>query len=89
MQTKKYLFIGLKNDESEYQMEVKLIRENPDGSADFSFDLSDQEKEALLCLGILTGIKRGIEEGKLYVAEREQVDGNEDSSTLQTSTVQT
>ena len=70
-------------------MEVKLIRENPDGSADFSFDLSDKEREALLCLGILTGIKRGIEEGKLYVAEREQVDGNEDSSTLQTSTVQT
>lgn len=50
-------------------MEVKLIRENPDGSADFSFDLSDQEKEALLCLGILTGIKRGIEEGLKYVAE--------------------
>jgi hypothetical protein len=50
-------------------MEVKLIRENPDGSADFSFDMTDKEKEALLCLGILTGIKRGIEEGKKYVAE--------------------
>lgn len=69
-------------------MEVKLIRENPDGSADFSFDLSDQEKEALLCLGIMTGIKNGIEEGKLYMAEREQADGNEDSSTLQAPTVQ-
>jgi hypothetical protein len=65
-------------------MEVKLIRENPDGSADFSFDLSDKEKEALLCLGILTGIKRGIEEGLKYVAPpaEEQTDGNEDSSTL-------
>ncbi len=63
-------------------MEVKLIRENPDGSADFSFDLSDKEKEALLCLGILTGIKRGIEEGKLYMTEEQQQDGNEDSSTL-------
>jgi hypothetical protein len=61
-------------------MEVKLIRENPDGSADFSFDLSDKEKEALLCLGILTGIKRGIEEGKLYMTE-EQQDG-ETGSTL-------
>ena len=79
--TKKCLFIGLKNVESEYQMEVKLIRENPDGSADFSFDMTDKEKEALLCLGILTGIKRGIEEGKLYMTE-EQTDGNEDSSTL-------
>ena len=62
-------------------MEVKLIRENPDGSADYSFDLNDKEKEALLCLGILTGIKRGIEEGKKYVAEGQQ-DGDEDSSTL-------
>ena len=61
-------------------MEVKLIRENPDGSADFSFDMSDKEKEALLCLGILTGIKRGIEEGKLYMTEEQQ--HGEDSSTL-------
>ena len=63
-------------------MEVKLIRENSDGSADFSFDMTDKEKEALLCLGILTGIKRGIEEGKKYMAEQEQQNGNEDSSTL-------
>ena len=63
-------------------MEVKLIRENSDGSADFSFDMTDKEKEALLCLGILTGIKRGIEEGKLYMTEEQQQDGNEDSSTL-------
>ncbi len=65
-------------------MEVKLIRENPDGSADFSFDMTDKEKEALLCLGIITGLKAGIEEGKKYVAEpaEEQTDGNETGSTL-------
>lgn len=62
-------------------MEVKLIRENPDGSADFSFDMTDKEKEALLCLGILTGIKRGIEEGKTYMAEGSDTD-EQDSSTL-------
>jgi len=62
-------------------MEVKLIRENPDGSADFSFDMTDKEKEALLCLGILTGIKRGIEEGKLYMTEEQQQHG-ETGSTL-------
>ena len=61
-------------------MEVKLIRENPDGSADYSFDMTDKEKEALLCLGILTGIKRGIEEGKKYMTG-EQTDG-EAGSTL-------
>ena len=65
-------------------MEVKLIRENPDGSADYSFDMSTEEKEALLCLGILTGLKRGIEEGKKYMTEgqpQEAKDG-QDSSTL-------
>ncbi len=62
-------------------MEVKLIRDNPDGSADYSFDMTEKEKEALLCFAILTGIKNGIEEGKKYMAG-EQQDGNEDSSTL-------
>jgi hypothetical protein len=55
-------------------MEVKLIRENPDGSADFSFDMSDEEKESLLCLGILTALKKGIEEGKTYMAEGAESD---------------
>jgi hypothetical protein len=63
-------------------MEVKLIRENPDGSADYSFDMTDKEKEALLCFAIMAGIKRGIEEGKKYMAGEQQQDGNEDSSTL-------
>jgi hypothetical protein len=65
-------------------MEVKLIRENPDGSADYSFDMTEKEKEALICLGIIAGLKAGIEEGKKYVAQsaEEKTDGNEDSSTL-------
>jgi len=53
-------------------MEVKLIRENPDGSADYSFDMTDKEKEALLCFAIMTGIKNGIEEGKKYMAGEQQ-----------------
>ena len=63
-------------------MEVKLIRENPDGSADYSFDMTEKEKEALLCFAILTGIKNGIEEGKKYMAGEQQQHGDEDSSTL-------
>ena len=65
-------------------MEVKLIRENPDGSADYSFDMSPEEKEALLCLGILTGLKRGIEEGKKYMTEgqSQEAEDGQDSSTL-------
>lgn len=53
-------------------MEVKLIRENPDGSADYAFDMSTEEKESLLCLGILTALKKGIEEGKEYMAEKDE-----------------
>ena len=60
-------------------MEVKLIRENPDGSADFSFDMTDKEKEALLCLGILTALKKGIEEGKQYMAEKGEISDQETS----------
>lgn len=63
-------------------MEVKLIRENPDGSADYAFDMSDQEKESLLCLGILTALKKGIEEGKQYMAEKGEISDGQDSSTL-------
>lgn len=50
-------------------MEVKLIRDNPDGSSDYAFDMSDEEKESLLCLGILTALKKGIEEGKQYMTQ--------------------
>lgn len=65
-------------------MEVKLLRENDDGSADYSFDMSPEEKEALLCLGILTGLKRGIEEGKKYMAvlQTQEAEDGQNSSTL-------
>lgn len=63
-------------------MEVKLLRENEDGSADYAFDMSDQEKESLLCLGILTALKKGIEEGKQYMAEKGEISDGQDSSTL-------
>lgn len=62
-------------------MEVKLIRENPDGSADYAFDMSTEEKESLLCLGILTALKKGIEEGKQYMTQG-PTDGDQNSSTL-------
>ena len=62
-------------------MEVKLLKENEDGSADYAFDMSTEEKESLLCLGILTALKKGIEEGKKYMTEG-QTDGEQDSSTL-------
>jgi len=48
-------------------MEVKLIKENPDGSADYSFFMSEEEQQLLLKWAIIEAIKRGIEEGKKYV----------------------
>jgi len=47
-------------------VKVNLIKENDDGSADFSFDLNSTEMGMLLNLGILTAIKNGIEEGEKY-----------------------
>lgn len=43
--------------------DVVLIRENPDGSADYQFNLPKEALDALTRLGILTAIKAGIEEG--------------------------
>jgi len=45
-------------------MEVKLIRENEDGSADYSFDMTDEERQALMRWAIIEALKRGVEEGK-------------------------
>ena len=43
---------------------VELLRENPDGSADYQFNFPQEALDALTRLGILTAIKAGIEEAK-------------------------
>ena len=53
-------------------MEVTLIRENPDGSADFQFDMTAEEIQLMVNLGIMTAIKNGLEEAKNYVAEQSE-----------------
>jgi hypothetical protein len=45
-------------------IDVSLLRENADGSAVYSFDLSDDMKDALLRFGILQALKAGIEAAK-------------------------
>ncbi len=50
-------------------MEVKLIRENEDGSADYSFDMTDEERQALMRWAIIEALRRGIEEGKKLQAK--------------------
>ena len=65
-------------------MEVTQIRENPDGSADFSFELSDWERESLLRFGIIEAIRNGIKEGMKYAVREDSV---EDSGGGETDSV--
>jgi hypothetical protein len=53
-------------------MNVELIKENEDGSASYSFDLTAEEAASLLRHGILEAIKAGIKAG-----DELKVDGNE------------
>jgi hypothetical protein len=55
-------------------MEVNLLKENEDGSADYSFDLTAEEQGALIRIGIIEALKRAIEEGKKYVPSETGVD---------------
>ena len=45
-------------------IDVSLLKENADGSAVYSFDLSEDMKDALLRFGILQALKAGIEAAK-------------------------
>lgn len=45
-------------------MNVELIRENADGSADYMFNLSPESVAAFARLGIMTAIQAGLDEAK-------------------------
>jgi hypothetical protein len=55
-------------------MQVSLIRENEDGSADVTFDLTGDEKEALIRYGILEALKAAIKEGEKLMCEGRSLD---------------
>ena len=54
-------------------MNVKFIKENYDGSLSYSFDLTTEEADSLLRLGILEALKAGIREGDKLKVEGEDV----------------
>jgi hypothetical protein len=62
-------------------MELTLVKEHDDGGATYSFDMNDQERLALLHLGIITALEKGIKEGEKY-ADNEDYSNGEASSTL-------
>lgn len=45
-------------------MNLDLIKENEDGSADYSLTLSNEEQEQLIHFAFIEMLKRGIEEGE-------------------------
>ena len=56
-------------------MDIELIRENDDGSADYNVNMSHEEQAQLFRFAFMEMLKRGIEEGKQY-------DPNTNSSSL-------
>jgi hypothetical protein len=47
-------------------MDVELIRENEDGSADYNVKMSNEEQAQLFRFAFIEMLKRGMEEGKKY-----------------------
>ena len=61
-------------------MQVTLIKENSDGSANYSFDLTREEEESLIRAGIMTALKEAIRLGdQLKVVEEEDNEQSTDS----------
>ena len=60
-------------------MDVELVRENEDGSADYNVNMSHIEQAQLFRFAFIEMLKRGIEEGKQYEPP-EVTNGKTDSS---------
>lgn len=58
-------------------MRVELIEEHEDGSATYYFDMSEEERNSLMSFAIIEALKRGIEEGKKYVAPEGEDESND------------
>jgi hypothetical protein len=61
-------------------MQVTLIKENSDGSANYSFDLTREEEESLIRAGILSALKEAIRLGdELKIVEEDENEQSTDS----------
>lgn len=54
-------------------MQVDMIKENEDGSASYSFNLTSAEVESLIRFGILEALKAAVREGDTLKVEGEDV----------------
>ena len=55
-------------------MLVTLLHENEDGSACYSFDLTEEERNQLLSYGILEALKNSIREGEKLTCEGNDIE---------------
>ena len=55
-------------------MQVSLLHENDDGSACYSFDLTEDERNQLLRFGIIEALKAGIREGEKLTCEGNEIE---------------
>ena len=55
-------------------MNVEMIKENEDGSASYTFDLTREETESLIRFGILEALRAGIREGDKLKVDGEDVE---------------
>jgi len=54
-------------------MQVTLIKENSDGSANYSFDLTREEEESLIRAGIMAALREAIRLGdELKIIEEDE-----------------
>ncbi len=56
-------------------MQVMLLRENEDGSADYAFDLTAEEQEMLIKYGIMEAIKAALKDGERFTVEGKEIEG--------------
>jgi hypothetical protein len=63
-------------------MEVALVKEHEDGSATYKFDMTDDERNTLLTLGIITALKQGIQDAKKYLDDTNYDEDEQTSSSL-------
>ena len=55
-------------------MQVTLLHENEDGSACYSFDLTEEERNMLLSYGILEALNNAVREGEKLTCEGKDIE---------------
>ena len=60
-------------------MKVEFVEENEDGSGVFTFDFTEEEKNALIRYGIIAVLEKAIAEDKYYAAPTEPKEESDES----------